>query len=76
MYLHFIKSCEKGLIAKERMITHMHLKIVLKWAVHFSTLAITRFSSAKKLFQAAINTATLRASLLLNASPPVRHTHF
>ena len=45
-------------------------KIVLKWAVYFSTLVITRFNSTTKLFQAAINTATPRASFLLNASPP------
>ena len=36
-----------------------HLKIAFKWAVHFSTLAITRFNSSTKLLQAAINTATL-----------------
>ena len=72
----FIKSHEKGLIIKECIVTHTHLKIVFKWAVHFSTLAITRFNSATKLFQSKINTTTLRASLLLNASPPIQRTHF
>ena len=41
---------------------HTHFKIVFKWAVHFITLAITRFNSAKKFFQATINTTTLRAT--------------
>ena len=40
---------------------HAHLKIKLKWALHFSTLAITCY---KNLSQATINT-TLQASLLL-----------
>ena len=51
-----------------RIVTHMHLKIVFKWALHFSKLAITRFNSDTKLLQATINTATLQASLLLYAS--------
>ena len=49
---------------------HIHLKIVFKWADHFNVL------TALQMFQAAINTATLRASFLSSASPPVRHTHF
>jgi len=51
-----------------RIVTHTHLKIVFKWALHFSKLAITRFNSDTKLLQATINTATLQASLLLYAS--------
>ena len=38
-----------------------------KRALHFSSLAITSFSSDTKLFQATINTATLQASSLLIA---------
>ena len=41
----------------------MHLKITFKWALHFNTLATTRFKCIKKLFQIAINTAKLYASL-------------
>ena len=55
---------------------HTHLKIVFKWVLHFSTLVATRFDSSKKLFQAAINTTTLQASILLNVLPPARHTMF
>ena len=51
---------------------HTHSKIGCKWALCFSTLAITRLTtSSKKLFQATINTETLGASLLLNALPPI-----
>ena len=39
---------------KECIVRHRHLKIVYKWALHFSTLAITCFNYSKKLFQAAI----------------------
>ena len=49
---------------------HTHLKIAFKWAVHFSTSC---FNIGTKLFQAAINTITLQASLLLNASTPVQY---
>ena len=45
---------------------HIHLKIASKWAVHFRNLAIPRFNSSTKLFQAVNSTLTLRASLLLN----------
>ena len=37
----FFKSCEKGFITKERMVTQTHFKIAyFKWASHFSTLAL------------------------------------
>ena len=55
---------------------HMHLNLVFKRALHFSTLAVKLFNSGTKLFQDIIINATLQASLLLNASPPVQHTHF
>ena len=55
----FIKSCEKGLVNKECIVTHTHLKTILKWALHFSPLAKTCVNSGTKLFQAAINTTTL-----------------
>ena len=55
---------------------HMRLKFVFKWALHFSTLVLKLFNSGIKIFQATIINATLWTSLLLNASPPVRHTYF
>ena len=55
---------------------HMHLNFVFKWALHFSTLKIKLFNSGAKLFQALIVDATLRTNLYLNASPPVRLSHF
>ena len=54
----------------------MHLNFAFKRALHFSTLAIKVYSSGTKLLQAIIIIATPRTSLLLNASPPIRHTHF
>ena len=50
---------------------HTNLKIASKWAVHFRTLAIIRFNSSTKLFQAINNASTLRASLLLNVLPRI-----
>ena len=66
---HCKKSCEKGHITKELVVTHAFCN-VFKWALHFNKLAITHFSSGTMLFQAVNNTATLRASLL-NVSPPI-----
>ena len=40
--------------------------LLRKWAFHFSTLAVTHFNSGTKV---AINTTTLRASLLVNVLP-------
>ena len=37
-------------VTKGRIVTHMHLRIVFKWAMHFSKLVITRFNSSTKLF--------------------------
>ena len=51
---------------KEGMMMHSLFKVAFKWALHFNTLTITRFNSATKFFQTAINTTTLGASLLSN----------
>ena len=42
----------------------------------FQPLGITHFNSGTKLFQTSINTATLQASIFLNALPPVQHTQY
>ena len=55
---------------------HTHLKFTFKLALDISKIAITRFNSDTKLFQAVINATTLQASLLLKALPTVRHAHF
>ena len=55
---------------------YMHLNFVFKQALYFSTLAIKLLNSGRKLFQIAINTITLRASLLLKASSHIQYTHF
>ena len=67
-----MKSHEKGFLTEECIPMHTHLKIVLKInGFAFGTVAITCFNyNGIKLFQATINTGTLRASLLLNASQP------
>ena len=36
----------------------MHLKIVFKWALHYTTVAIKHFNSGTKLFQAVCNTTS------------------
>ena len=55
---------------------HTHLKLKFKAALYTSTLVITLFNSSTKLFKAEIITVTQEASLPINASSPVRHTHF
>ena len=59
----FIKSHEKGLITKGRIITHKYFKIVFKQTLHISKLVIAHFYSGKRSLQAAINTSTLQVSL-------------
>ena len=41
-----------------------------------SRIAIKHFNDDTKLSYATIFTTTLQASLLLNASPSIRYTHF
>ena len=70
-----------GLVSTEATTQGMHsnryaFKFCFKWALYFCTLAIKFFNNVTKFFQAGIATTTLQTSLLLNASPPVRHTHF
>ena len=48
--LAFIKSCEKGLITKEYLVTDTHLNFAFKRALHYSTLVIKLFNSATILF--------------------------
>ena len=48
----FVKSCKKGLITKGHTVMNMHLKVVIKRVLHFSTLAIKCLNSGTKLFQA------------------------
>ena len=55
---------------------HTHLNFAFKRALNFRPLVIKVFNSGTKLFQAIIINAPPRTSLLLNASLPVRHTHF
>ena len=41
---------EKGLTTEENIaIAYTHLEIIFKWALHFGTLAITRFNSKPQL---------------------------
>ena len=54
---------EKRLVMTKHIVAHTYLEIVFKWALNFSTLAIKRFNSSTKLFQATINTETLQAIL-------------
>ena len=52
----------KNAMPKNWLMRVKGLKIMFKWALYFSTLLITHFNSSTKLFQAAINTTTLRAT--------------
>ena len=51
---------------------HMHLNFDIKWALHFSTLAIKLFNSDTKL----LKLLTQHHKPGINASRPVRHTAF
>ena len=55
---------------------HTHLNFKVKPALYSSTVVITLFNSNTKLFQAEIITVKQEASLPLNASLLIRHTHF
>ena len=51
-----MQSREKGLITKERMVMHMHLNFVFKWALHFSILYISNESLHRIVHNCKCNT--------------------